>query len=44
METTCCADEHFRAGIVELEAGRFDQALEHFRTAQKMDPARPSLR
>ena len=44
METTCCADEHFRAGIVELEAGRFDQALEHFRTAQKMDPARPSFR
>ncbi|MGI9591625.1 MAG: tetratricopeptide repeat protein [Myxococcota bacterium] len=44
METTCCADEHFRAGIVELEAGRFDQALEHFRTAQKMDPARPTFR
>jgi tetratricopeptide (TPR) repeat protein len=44
METTCRADEHFRCGLAELEAERFDQALEHFRTAQKMDPARPAFR
>jgi tetratricopeptide (TPR) repeat protein len=44
MESTPCADEHFRCGLAELEAERFGDALEHFRTAQKLDPARPSFR
>jgi tetratricopeptide (TPR) repeat protein len=44
MESTLCADEHFRCGLAELEAERFGDALEHFRTAQKLDPARPAFR
>ncbi len=44
METTSGADEHFRCGLVELEAGRAAEALEHFRIAQRLDPARPSFR
>jgi len=44
METTCRAEEQFRCGLVEFEAGRVEQALEHFRNAQKLDPARPSFR
>jgi tetratricopeptide (TPR) repeat protein len=44
MESTPCADEHFRCGLTELEAERFGDALEHFRTAQKLDPARPTFR
>jgi len=44
METTGCADEHFRCGLEELESERFDEALEHFRTAQRLDPGRPTFR
>ncbi len=44
METTSGADEHFRCGLVDLEAGRSAEALEHFRTAQRLDPVCPSFR
>jgi tetratricopeptide (TPR) repeat protein len=44
METTPRADEQFRCGMAELEAGRFAEALEYFRTAQRLDPARATFR
>ena len=44
MELPPCADQHFRCGMAELEAERFGDALEHFRTAQRLDPARPTFR
>ena len=38
MDAITSADEHFRSGHSELEAGQHAQALEHFRTAQRLDP------
>jgi tetratricopeptide (TPR) repeat protein len=38
MDVQFSAEEHFRRGEVELEAGRHVPALEHFRSAHRLDP------
>jgi tetratricopeptide (TPR) repeat protein len=44
MDTTFSAEEHFREGHSELERGRIDAALEHFRAAHRLDPTSPRYR
>ena len=44
MNATFSAEEHFRTGLQELDAGRAGEALEHFRAAQKLDPTSPRFR
>lgn len=44
MEANCSGEELFRRGQQELAATRFDEALAHFRSAQKLDPASPRYR
>ena len=38
MDTSFSAEEHFRRGEAELEAGRYASALDHFRAAHRLDP------
>jgi tetratricopeptide (TPR) repeat protein len=44
MDASFSADEHFRSGTAELEAGHCAEALEHFRAAHRLDPTSPRFR
>lgn len=44
MDATFSAEEHFRRGSERLEAGERAEALEHFRQAQRLDPANARFR
>jgi tetratricopeptide (TPR) repeat protein len=44
MDATFSAEEHFRRGHDQLEAGAPTDALEHFRQAQRLDPASARFR
>ncbi|MBW2268237.1 MAG: tetratricopeptide repeat protein [Deltaproteobacteria bacterium] len=44
MDATFSAEEHFLRGNAELVADRYDEALGHFRAAQKLEPSSPRYR
>ena len=44
MDTTHSAEEHFRLGCGHLEAERHADALEQFRTTQRLDPTNACFR
>jgi tetratricopeptide (TPR) repeat protein len=44
MDASCSAEEHFRRGEAELENGDHSLALEHFRSANRLDPTVPRYR
>jgi len=44
MDATFTAEEHFREGQVELDRQRIDAALDHFRSAHRLDPTSPRFR
>jgi tetratricopeptide (TPR) repeat protein len=44
MDASHSAEEHYRRGSAELEAERFEGALEHFRAAHRLDPTSPRYR
>lgn len=39
MDTSSTADEHFRRGVAALDDGSHASALDHFRAAQRLEPA-----
>ncbi len=44
MDTSFSADEHFRRGRAALDRNDYEVALEHFRTAQRVEPSSPRYR
>ena len=44
MDASCSAEEHFRRGEAALETDDHALALEHFRSANRLDPTRPCYR
>ncbi len=44
MDTSFSADEHFRRGRAALDCDNHSVALEHFRSAQRVDPNSPRYR
>jgi tetratricopeptide (TPR) repeat protein len=44
MDSTFSAEEHFREGQAEFDRQRVEAALEHFRSAHRLDPTSPRFR
>ena len=44
MDAAFSAEEHFRRGEAALDGAHYEEALEHFRASQRLDPTSPRYR